>query len=557
MLSLLRVKNYAVIDEVELELAPGFSVLTGETGAGKSILVDALGLVLGDRADAGAVRQGAERAEVSAVFDCPAGHASLAWLRDHGLDDGDSCTLRRTISAEGRSRAFVNGQPVTLQDLKSLGGLLIDIHGQHEHQSLLEGASQRALLDAHGKLEDQAARVANAYRDWQELAAALETRRNSSADRAAQLELLRFQAGELEALGLTPAEPAELRAERDRLANTDRLIGGVGTALDALTESDEGTAYSAVVRARQELGRLVEHDPELAAPSERLAGIEIELREIESTLSRYRDRIEADPARLEWLESRLARIRSLCRRHGVGDDELPAVLGALEARIEELEGGEESLEELAAKVAKAEQAYFDAAANLSTSRAKAAKTLGRAATAQLAELGMPHGELNAELQPKPRDRADASGMERIEFQVRLNPGQPFGPLQRVASGGELSRISLAIEVVRSGASPVPAFVFDEVDAGVGGRVAEIVGRRLRQLGESRQVLCVTHLPQVASQGQQHYRVVKLTDGKTSRTTVRRLSAEERVEELSRMLGGVEITERARAHAAEMIERAAR
>jgi DNA repair protein RecN (Recombination protein N) len=557
MLSLIRVKNYAVIDEVELEFAPGFSVMTGETGAGKSILVDALGLALGDRADANTVRHGADRAEISVVFDCPSEHASITWLREHGLDDGNSCTLRRVVTTEGRSRAFINNQPVTLQDLKTLGGLLIDIHGQHAHQSLLDTANQRALLDAHGGLDELAAQVARTFSAWKDLASQLDTRRAAGTDRAAQLELLRFQAAELETLALAAGEPEQLRIERDRLANTDRLLGGISAALAGLYESEMGSAYSLVVRAEQELTNLVDHDPELHEPTERLAGVQIELRELSSSLNHYRDRIEADPERLDWLDNRLAKIRTLARRHGVPEAELPPMLGTLQQRIDELDGGQESLEALAERVERAEHSYFEVARNLSRARAKQGTILSQQVSEQLTELGMPHGQFQVELQGKAPERADGTGMERVEFQVKLNPGQPFGALNRMASGGELSRISLAIEVVRSGASPVPAFVFDEVDAGVGGRVAEIVGRRLSQLAESRQVLCVTHLPQVASQGQRHYRVVKLTDGKTSRTNVRSLSVEERVEELSRMLGGIEITERTRAHAAEMIDRAAK
>ena len=556
MLSLIRVKNYAVIDEVELELSAGFSVMTGETGAGKSILVDALGLVLGDRADASSVRHGAERAEISAVFDCPAEHASLAWLRERGLDDADSCTLRRVITAEGRSRAFVNNQPVTLQDLKALGELLIDIHGPHAHQSLLDGANQRALLDAHGQLGDLVQRVAESHAEWQKLEADLTLRRSAGDDRAAQLELLRFQASELETLALTDGEPALLHAERDRLANTDRLIAGVSEALGHLNENEGAAAYTLVVHAEQALAKLVGHDAALAGAAQRLAAVEIEVRELASELNYYRERIEADPQRLEQLENRLAKVRALARRHNVDENDLPGILPALQARINELDGGEEALTALAERTTAARDDYFAAAEALSAARHRHARKLSAQTTAQLADLGMPHGELHVDLQPKPRERADATGLERIEFQVKLNPGQPFGALAKMASGGELSRISLALEVVRSGASPVLSFVFDEVDAGVGGRVAEIVGRRLRELAANRQVLCVTHLPQVASQGQRHYRVMKLTDGKTSRTSVRELAADERVEELSRMLGGIEITDRTRAHAAEMIDRAA-
>jgi DNA repair protein RecN (Recombination protein N) len=557
MLSLIRVKNYAVIDEIEVEFGDGLNVMTGETGAGKSILVDALGLALGDRADATAVRQDAERAEISVSFDVPAKHAALAWLAERGLDDDTACTLRRLVGSDGRSRAFINGQPVNLQDLKALGGLLVDIHGQHAHQSLLDAGNQRALLDAHDEIAPVATTVAECFAAWHTLVEQLENRRSSSAQRESEIELLRFQVAELEALALAEGEPQQLRAERDRLANTDRLLSGATTALDALVESESGSAYTAVVLARREIDKLAEVDAALRAPATSLASIEIELREVETTLKHYRDRIEADPARLTWLDDRLARVRTLARRHASSEDDLPRVLPSLRARLAALDGSGEPLEALEKRAGEARAQFLTAARRLSGLRAERAAALGRDVTGLLVELGMPHGELRVELEPKPVERADAAGLERVELQVKLNPGVPFAALAKVASGGELSRISLAVEVARSGASSVTAFVFDEVDAGIGGRVADIVGRKLRQLSSSRQVLCVTHLPQVASHGEAHYRVVKHTDGKVSRTEVRPLTSKERVEELSRMLGGVEVTARTRAHAAEMIERAAR
>ncbi|HUQ52104.1 MAG TPA: DNA repair protein RecN, partial [Gammaproteobacteria bacterium] len=541
MLSLIRVKNYAVIDEIEVEFGGGLNVMTGETGAGKSILVDALGLALGDRADASAVRHDADRAEISVAFDVPAGHAALAWLSDRGLDDETACTLRRLLGADGRSRAFINGQPVNLQDLKELGGLLVDIHGQHAHQSLLEAGSQRALLDGADDIAPLATTVAEQFAMWQSLLEQLENRRSSSAQRQNEIELLRFQVAELDALALVDGEPEKLRAEHDRLANTDRLMSGVSAALDALAESEAASAYSAVILARRELEKLADVDATLRSPIAALASVEIELRETEVTLQHYRDRIEADPARLGWLDDRLARMRTLARRHNVVEEALPGILAALRERLSALDGGGESLATLEKKTGEARSRFLTTARDLSAKRAEHAAALGRSVTSLLVELGMPHGEFRVELQAKPVERADATGLERVEFQVKLNPGLPFAPLAKVASGGELSRISLAIEVVRSGASPVTAFVFDEVDAGISGRVADIVGRKLKQLSSACQVLCVTHLPQVASHGEAHYRVLKQTDGKSSRTEVRALSSKERVEELSRMLGGVEVT----------------
>jgi DNA repair protein RecN (Recombination protein N) len=557
MLSLIRVKNYAVIDEIEVEFGRGLNVMTGETGAGKSILVDALGLALGDRADATAVRQDAERAEISVSFDIPDSHAALRWLAERGLDDDAACTLRRLVGSDGRSRAFINGQPVNLQDLKALGSLLVDIHGQHAHQSLLDAGSQRALLDADEELAPIATATAERFAAWHTLVEQLENRRTSSAQREAEIELTRFQVAELEALALEEGEPARLHVERERLANTDRLLSGASAALDALAENESAAAYSAVVLARREIDKLAELDLTLRAPAASLASIEVELRDVESALQHYRDGIEADPARLAWVDDRLARVRTLARRHGAGEDDLPLVLAALRERLATLTGGGESLEALEQRTSDARAQFLEVARRLSALRAKHAAALSRDVTALLVELGMPHGEFRIGLEKKPADRADATGLERVEFEVKLNPGLPFAPLAKVASGGELSRISLAVEVARSGASPVTAFVFDEVDAGVGGRVADIVGRKLRQLSSTRQVLCVTHLPQVASHGHAHYRVAKHTEGKVSRTEVKPLTSKERVEELSRMLGGVEVTARTRAHAAEMIERAAR
>ena len=557
MLSLIRVKNYAVIDEIEVEFGGGLNVMTGETGAGKSILVDALGLALGDRADATAVRREAERAEISVAFDVPEGHEAQRWLAERGLDDDTACTLRRLVGSDGRSRAFINGQPVNLQDLKTLGGLLVDIHGQHAHQSLLDTGNQRALLDAHDELAPIARSVAEQFAAWHALVEQLEDRRSTSAQRQSEIELTRFQVAELEALALEEGEPERLRGERDRLANTDRLLSGASAALDALAENETASAYAAVVLARREIDKLAEVDADLRAPAAALASIEIELREVETTLQHYRDRVEADPARLAWLDDRLARVRTLARRHASSEDDLPRALTALRERLAELDGSGEPLEALEKRTDEARAQFVSAARRLSGLRSKHAAALSRAVTGLLVELGMPHGEFRVELEEKPIERADATGLERVEFQVKLNPGLPFGSLAKVASGGELSRISLAVEVARSGASPVTAFVFDEVDAGIGGRVADIVGRKLRQLSTTRQVLCVTHLPQVASHGEAHYRVVKHTDGKVSRTEVRPLTSKERVEELSRMLGGVEVTARTRAHAAEMIDRAGR
>ena len=556
MLSLITVRNYAVIDEVEVEFDEGLSVLTGETGAGKSILVDALGLALGDRADAGAVRKGCRQAQISVLFECPRDHPALDWLAERGLDQDDACLLRRVVSARGRSRAFVNNQPATLQDLRSVGSRLVNIHGQGAHQARLHAPAQRSIVDHHGGHIELTAQVAAAFSEWKSCEAAYESRRQQGADRASELELLRFQARELESLDYREGELEALQEERGRLANVDRLSNCIESALSGLYERDHGSAQELVAQAQRELSDARALDPSLGEAADLLAEAEIQVQEAVRGLAGYRDRLEPDPERLDWVESRLATIRSLALRHHVEESELGKLLEQLRSKLDALGSAGASLEAAHRRVLQARDTYFRAAQELSTARVRCAASLGEAVEAQMAVLGLPKGKFRADIRGKPHDRADATGLDRIEFQVTLNPGQEFGPLSRVASGGELSRISLALEVVAAGATSIPTLVFDEVDAGIGGGVAEIVGRRLADIATQRQVLCVTHLAQVASQGRHHYRVLKSAQTESARTGVQPLSREERIEELARMLGGVEITARTRAHAEEMMDRAA-
>ena len=555
MLSLITVRNYAVIDEVDVEFQPGMSVLTGETGAGKSILVDALGLALGDRADAGAVRTGCREARISVLFECPQGHPALDWLTERGLDQDRTCVLRRIVSAKGRSRAFVNNQPATLQDLRSVGSSLVNIHGQGAHQALMQAQAQRGIVDHHGNHLELARQVAAAFGDWRSCQEEYEAQRQRGADRASEIELLRFQVRELENLDYQDGELDTLQEERSRLANVDRLAGSVESALSGLFERDHGSAQELIAQAQRELSDARNLDPSLGDAADLLSEAEIQVQEAVRGLASYRDRLEPDPQRLDWVESRLATIRSLALRHGVEEAELGTVLATLRSRIAAHGNAAESLEAARQRVRQSRDAFFKAAEDLSSARLQSAASLGESVGAQMAVLGLPKGRFRADIRRKPNDRADATGLDRIDFQVSLNPGQEFGPLSRVASGGELSRISLALEVVAAGATTIPTLVFDEVDSGIGGGVAEIVGRRLADIATHRQVLCVTHLAQVASQGQQHYRVLKQSGEQSTQTGVRSLNAEERVEELARMLGGVEITARTRAHAKEMIERA--
>jgi len=556
MLTLLRIRNYAIIDDVEIEFFPGFSVLTGETGAGKSILVDALGLTLGDRADAGAVRAGAERAEVSIVFELDPSHPGQVWLRERELDDDGICCLRRSISAEGRSRAFINNQPVTLKDLKAIGELLVDIHGQHEHQSLVHARTQRQILDSSGGHEDLAQQVAAAFTEWQRLNAELNDRRERGANRAAELELLRFQLSELEALGVTEGEPDALRLESNRLRHMDVLQQAIATSSTCLYDAETGSAYELVARARRALEGVATHDPSLGATLERVQSLEIELRETGSDLLHRLDQLEADPARLDAIESRLSRMQQMARRHRVDESALAGLPAQLAESIAALDSSAEAIASLESRADESIRRYRALAQTLSTARREAGQALGARVTTRLRELGLPNARFEASIRPKPEAHYDSTGVDAIEFLVSMNPGQDPGPVDRIASGGELSRIGLALAVAATEASTIPTLIFDEVDSGIGGATAEVVGRRLREIASRHQVICVTHLPQVASQGMQHYRIAKLTDGRVSHTQVRLLNPEQRIDELSRMLGGVEITATTRAHAEEMIRQAA-
>ncbi len=557
MLTSLHVRDFAIIDEVELDLGEGMTVLTGETGAGKSILLDALGLVLGDRADGGAVRHGAARAEITATLDIGALEGVQQWLADHDLDADGECVIRRVVSREGRSRAYINGASSTLQALRQLGEQLIDIHGQHAHQSLVKPAVQRQILDDHGGLAAEAAAVAEAWQAWR---AAGDTRaqlESAARDRDHRLDLLRYQAGELEALDLQPGEADELETEHTRLANLGRLAEGGNQALALLYESEAGSAHDHLGAAVRLLEQLADLDPALAGPAALAGEAQIQAAEAAAGLQSYLSMLDADPQRIEAVAARRQSVRELARKHQVPAGELPDRLAELRDEIRELEGAESACAAAVAAEAEALKSYDRAAKDLSERRTAAAEALAGEITGMMGQLGMPGGRLEIGVHTDTRTEPQAAGRDRVEFLVTANPGQPPAPLARVASGGELSRIGLAIQVAATRTAGTPAVIFDEVDAGVGGGVAEIVGRRLRELGLRRQVLCVTHLPQVASQADAHLRVSKLTDGETTRTRLARLTDDERIEELARMLGGVEITERTRAHAREMVTRARR
>ncbi|TCO83830.1 DNA replication and repair protein RecN [Plasticicumulans lactativorans] len=554
MLLHLQIRDFAIVDALELDLAPGLTAVTGETGAGKSIMIDALGLLLGDRAEAELVRSGAERAEISAAFDLGHLSAAQAWLAERDLDRDGECLLRRTIGRDGRSRAYINGTPQPLAALKDLGERLVDIHGQHEHQSLMRRDAQRELLDDYAGLREALAelgghfqRLARARRRLDELAA-------RSAERDARLDMLRYQVQELDALALAAGELAELDAEHARLANAGRLLASSQEALERLYEGEEVSAQALLADAAGSLDALARLDPALAPALELLNGALIQVQEAADELRRYVRGLDLDPRRLAWVENRLAEVQALARKHRVSGAELPGLLEHLRAELDELENGEFHQGELERELAAAREAYLRVAERVGAERAVAAAELGSRVSAAMHELGMPGGRFAVQLEAT--DKPAPHGLQSVEFMVSANPGQPLRPLAKVASGGELSRISLALQVIAAHSAYIPTLIFDEVDTGIGGGVAEIVGRQLRQLGGSRQVLCVTHLPQVAAQAHQHLQVRKETDGERTRTGVAPLAAAARVTEIARMLGGVELTENTLAHAREMIERAA-
>ena len=552
MLSHLAVSNFAIVDRIEVDFRGGMTVLTGETGAGKSILIDALGFVLGERGSARVVRQGAKRAEFSAEFDVAGLPAVREWLAANELDQDDECLVRRVIGEDGRSRAFVNGQPVTMQQLKALGDFLVDIHGQHFHQSLTRRGVQRELLDHFGGLGADVEATRSAFGEWRALADELASASTREADRASRIDLLRFQIDELDELGPDADEPADLAAEQQRLKNSGRLLEGTQQALLRLSEGDDVNAVALLADAARSVDGLVEFDGALAEVSEYLEAASIQLGEASDALQRYTGSLDADPARRDWVETRLANLKAVARKHQVEPAELPDTLSAMQAELDSLLSADERGRELEGAVQAAEERYIAEAKALSTKRGKAAKAFDAAVTEAMQGLGMPGGVFQVHVESLPIEAARESGLDAIEFLISANPGQPPAPLSRVASGGELSRMSLAIQVIASDGSLIPTMIFDEVDSGVGGSVAEMVGRRLQDLGSSRQVLCVTHLPQVASLARQHLRIAKVTDGKATRTTAEALGHDERVDEIARMLGGVEITETTREHAAEML-----
>jgi len=553
VLAQLQIRNLAVIEEVTIDLGNGFTVLTGETGAGKSILIDALALALGERGDAQAIRPGASRLDVVASFEPTPDSAAARWLRENDLTDDDGgCVLRRVIGTDGRSKAWINGRTVPVQTLRELGATLVDICGQQDYQSLRHRATQRDVLDelaSHAGLLNE---LRAAHEASVSAASALDLMTRSQQDRESRLELLNFQVGELKALAPRAGEYVELEREHTTLANRLRIAEALGHALARMYEDEDSSAQAALGAARRALEDVVNVNPDLEATLLLLAEAEAQLGEATDQLRRQLARLEQDPARETEIADRMAALRDSARKHRCTTDELPALRERLQDELAALSDAEITLDRLAAAARKSREELVSLAVKLTNGRLAAARKLGATVTKNMATLGMPGGQFEVRIAPLPDDAIGPHGADDVEFLVTTNAGQPPAAMNRVASGGELSRLNLAIQVAATASHGAPTQVFDEVDAGVGGAVAEMVGRRLRELSRMRQVLCITHLPQVATLADQQATVSKITSAGKTTTAVRVLTAEERVEETARMLGGLRLTEQTRAHAREML-----
>ena len=552
MLRALSIRDYVIVDRLDLEPGPGFSALTGETGAGKSILVDALALALGGRAEAGVVRTGAERAEVSAEFDLAGAEGARAWLAGNDLDEGEgACLLRRTVDLTGRTRAFVNGRPATVAQLRELGEQLLDIHGQHEHQLLLRRDQQRALVDAFGGGEALARDTAQRFGEWRRIAEQRAARERAQATSAREREMLSHEIRELESLAFDAAAWSEDEAAHRRLAHGQELIDTVSACVESMDES-EGAATARLAHTAAMLADAAALDPQLEEAMRDVEAASVHAAEAAQQLRRYLQKLEVDPARLAELDRRIKAVYDCARKYRVDPARIPDALAERLAQLAEL-GGAESLERLREQEATAERAYQDVAQRLSKLRREAAKKLGGEVTKTMQRLAMEGGRLAVAIEAL--EAPAAGGLESVELQVSAHAGQPLAPLSRAASGGELSRLSLAIQVLLSGRASVPTLVFDEVDSGIGGGVAEIVGQLLQALSEHHQVLCVTHLAQIASHARSQWRVAKHPGARGTVASVEPLDPEERIEEVARMLGGLKLTDATRRHAAEMLQNA--
>jgi len=554
MLQNISLRDFVIVDQLELDFSSGFTVLTGETGAGKSILLDALSLVLGERADSSQIREGCNRAEISALFQIAAEQVKhfSQWLDEQGFpaeDDGQSLLLKRTIEANGRSRAFINGSIATLAQLREAGDQLVDIHGQHAHQLLLKGGAQRELLDRHAGLLSLAVEVGQIFKSLQDSRRRLQQAENAGQDIERERERLEWQLEELTQLSPQDGEWASIQSEHSRLANGAKIIGGCQEAIEVLSDADN-SIESSLSKVCSTINILAEHDAALSPITEALDSAQIQLDEAIHSLNRYLQKVDLDPARLAEVEERMQALHNAARKYRTEVNDLPKLLLETSERLDALTASQ-NIDALREKVKQEEAAYLKLAKQLSQKRGLAAADLSKLVTEAMQTLSMAGGRLEIALVPL--DDGGSHGLEQIEFLVAGHAGSTPRSLAKVASGGELARISLAISVITSKASFTPTLIFDEVDAGIGGAVAETVGKLLNQLGQSHQILCVTHLPQVAAQGNHHLKVSKSQSGDKTISQVEALGRAERVEEVARMLGGATITDTTRRHARELLE----
>ncbi|PSW56835.1 DNA repair protein RecN [Photobacterium leiognathi] len=552
MLAHMTISNFAIVKTLQFELKPGMTTITGETGAGKSIAIDALGLCLGDRAEASMVRPNEDKAEISAAFSLANNQAARRWLEDNDLMDGEECILRRVITKEGRSRGFINGSPVPASQQKALGQLLINIHGQHAHQQLMRPDYQQQMLDQYAGHHMLLDKTRETYQHWRQAHNELKRLTQSREDNEAQKQLLQYQVKELDELALGEEEFAEIEEEHKRLSNSGELAVASQTALSALYDGDDGNALQLLQMACQQVCNLGEYDNNLNAIPQMLEEAIIQVQEASQELRSYLDNLDMDPHRLIYLEERLSKIMSMARKHYVMPNELYQKHQDLLKELENLDCSDERLEEMAENVEALRQKCLLAAEKLSKSRQRYAKELDQKISESMHTLSMEHGEFSINITSDPDRMLSPIGYDSINFLVSTNPGQPLQPLGKVASGGELSRISLAIQVITAQKVETPSLIFDEVDVGISGPTAAIVGKMLRTLGESTQVMCVTHLPQVAGCGHQQMFVAKKTSEGQTETNMRPLTEDDRVAELARLLGGSEITERTLANAKELL-----
>ncbi len=551
MITQLYIRDFVLVEALDLALDNGMTTITGETGAGKSILLDAIGLALGDRANINLVRPGAKRAEVILDFDIRNNTEVAHWLAEHEVDaDDNSCQIRRTVSNDGRSRAYINGSPVTVQWLRELGEKLIDIHGQHAHQSMMHSSTQRELLDAYADHTDVLKRVGEKYREWQQLLKTLNHLQQSARERDAKIDLLRYQLDELLKAEPKDGEWDQLETDLKQLANAGELRAACHSAMQFI-DSDSAHQLSQITT---QLSKAVELDGNLKNALSCFENANIQIQEASGEIRHYLDSLDDDPQKLNQTESRISELHSLARKHHVEPNALLALQNELSLTVDKLDSESASLETLELDIEKARDAYLTLAKKISKKRKSNAKKLSAEITNNMQQLGMPEGVFEITLHELDENQYGEHGLERVEFLVSANPGQTLLPMTKVASGGELSRISLAIQVVNVSRHQIGTYIFDEVDVGVGGSIAEIIGQTLRRVGENHQVLCVTHLPQVAALGHYQLKVEKSVIDKMTNTRVTVLSATERLEEIARMLAGTKITDSARKHAQDLISR---